>query len=329
MMAKIVIRNISIFFLFSSIISCDPIPNSSIIEPLSVNELSSIINKDSTFKNTYEFLESTKIFLNTDVERVDFLNLTYREFHKFFQVANRDGYNKIDSFYYSEWQRELNSYEKKIDSVSNFWKNKLEAEKITQFLDVEFLGITKYTKYGLVDSYGLKFKLDPKTRLDKIRILFRLDDLGSDFIHEKFLGVEDVFYDYEVFELKDVDKADVYENRISRNSRKLFSQLYSDDKYLEKELVYSIGEIIIDNQRVRNVVKEIPISIRNLWILEIKGSPLYRKEMIKKMIVEEHFNEDFEDMTEYVYSRVKKDLYKISPLSAKYYYKVVNDLSKF
>lgn len=117
-------------------IGCQSNLDRSIIEPLTPKELSVIIQKDTLFKGTYSIVEvANKFVLNTDVQRAEYLPLTYSRFHEFIQLASNqsNNYKYLDSLYSSEWKESVLKYEGKIDSLINSYEKEKQENPEFRF----------------------------------------------------------------------------------------------------------------------------------------------------------------------------------------------------
>ncbi|MEB2784877.1 hypothetical protein [Algoriphagus persicinus] len=117
-------------------IGCQSNLDRSIIEPLTPEELSVIIQKDTLFKGTYSIVEvANKFVLNTDVQRAEYLPLTYSRFHEFIQLASNqsNNYKYLDSLYSSEWKESVLKYEGKIDSLINSYQKEKQENPEFRF----------------------------------------------------------------------------------------------------------------------------------------------------------------------------------------------------
>jgi hypothetical protein len=112
-----------IFFISATVIvACNPIPDKSITEPIKPKELSKIFQKDSAFESTYEFVELGNILiLNTKVKKAQYYDLTYRDFHDFYLLANEKSpyYKELENLFWEEYEQLSNSYQPRIDSLIN------------------------------------------------------------------------------------------------------------------------------------------------------------------------------------------------------------------
>ena len=323
-------------FVLATIVGCNPIPDKSIGEPLSPEELAKIFESDTSFKATYQFVESAnKLVLNTDVKKAEFLELSYRDFHDFFLVANNssDAYKKLDSSYNAEWNQKILRFQPQIDSISNYWKIFYSDKNINEYAYVDFAGVVKYTRYGYPDSFGLKFLIGPYRdyTLERIKVSYDIKSevFEKDFMQEKILDISQVFsiHDFEIKRpIKDLEEVEI---RIGRNNSDVFYDLYPNGLEYDKVVLASVDEVVVNGKIIKNQANEIPYEVKKYWRETLNDSTNKFDEFTVTSFVNEFLDKDFEYQFEY--SRRKKREYfeAKDPLSAKYFFQVAEILSKF
>src|SRR5688500_4685226 len=103
---------------------CSSHLDKNIFEPLTVEELKNSIERDSTFKDTYQTIQQIKdSVLNSDIEKVKFTELTYNRIHKLIKFSQDSTYFKpITEQLSKEWKEKYGGLESQVDSISNYWK---------------------------------------------------------------------------------------------------------------------------------------------------------------------------------------------------------------
>lgn len=116
-----------ILFAFSTILacSCGNYLDKSIFEPLSLEELNQAIKKDSSFATLYKHIQNiNKNGLKSDVEKAQYIDLTYKRVHEIWEQKYGPLFNK----YLNDWKNIYNSYLHKL--IPYQITGKIIAEKI-------------------------------------------------------------------------------------------------------------------------------------------------------------------------------------------------------
>ncbi|MEB2784879.1 hypothetical protein [Algoriphagus persicinus] len=329
---RIVVSIVSLGMLYS----CNPIPDKSISDPLTPEELAKIFEKDTSFKATYEFVEiANKLVLNTDVKKAEYLSLTYRQFHDFFLVANTssDAYKKLDSSYNEAWNKEIIGFQPEIDSISNYWKDYYSDKNINEYAYVDFAGEVKYTRYGFTDSFGLKFLIGPYKdyTMEKIKISYNIQDqiFAKDFENDRALDISQVISIHK-FEIKRPIKGlEEVEIRIKRQNSDIFYELYPDGLDYDKQVFASVDEVVVNGKIIKNQANEIPYEVKKYWRETFNDSTNRFDQFTVTTFINEFLDEDFEFQFEFTKRKIKEYLENKDPLSAKYFFQFAEILSKF
>lgn len=122
--------NYFIVFIFVGVcFSCNPIPNQSVIEPLSEKQWKDISKKDSLFGELYPMIRQTVLNLKTAELRAEYKDLTYRDLMKFYKYVT-DYNNKSNDDYKNDcikWESIYGKYAEKADSTINYWEQELDS----------------------------------------------------------------------------------------------------------------------------------------------------------------------------------------------------------
>lgn len=160
-MKKYLIITIGIFILFS----CSNIPNKSITEPLSIEELGNIINKEPDFAEIYEGIkELREEKLKSEIDQAKFHSITYRDMYDFYkELKDSVAEKKFSESILKEWGELYASDTLKLDSVINYWEKYKEDNSLTRYVRIELVELYKeyYSYSGDVKKVNLGFKLTP------------------------------------------------------------------------------------------------------------------------------------------------------------------------
>jgi hypothetical protein len=321
-------------FLFGLIVmmGCDPIPDKSISEPLSPEDLFKIFEKDTSFKATYEFIETAnKLVLNTDVKKAEYLALTYRDFHNFYQVANNNSaeYARLDSLYGAQWEEELSSYDPKIDSLSKYWKDYLSKTNVSAYAKIDYKNHVEYKSNGIRNRIGLVFKIevDPVVKLENLK--FRYDALtteeGADFIYNELIGVEKLYSGSTHHVKGPIEGSLEVEVQIRLQNRDDWPIWIAFMEGSNKYIFASIEELKINGGIVSNSVDQVPFYLRELWLAQNKDEA---DEILRSLLISSALDEEFESRSGYFLKKMREHLFTIDSLSASYWYKILDLVSK-
>lgn len=143
--------------------SCSNIPNKSIAEKLSTEELSKAIKSDTLFADFYQKVRD-RVEKMSDIKKATYSDITYRRLFDYVVFLRDTTYwgplmEKGDK----EWENIYGSYLPQGDSVINYWKNYLEENSLDKYVKIELTNINKqYYKYsGGLEEVNLGFKLTP------------------------------------------------------------------------------------------------------------------------------------------------------------------------
>lgn len=164
-----------LFFL----IACDRHLNQSVFTPLSLDDLKTSINKDSTFEYIYKEIRHTcDSVLKTDIDKAKYLDVTYKDILNLVKFAQDTNYfNKRRIEWGKEWNGKYGIYTAKIDSTIEYWRKFKEDNSLNQYVDVQLDGIHKtyYSYIGGIKDIQLAFKLTPlKGQIDQLVFSYRI-----------------------------------------------------------------------------------------------------------------------------------------------------------
>lgn len=129
----------------------DVIPDKSIFEPLTVEELSTIIKQDTLFVDFYESIQE-EVEDYTDIEKAKFNDVTYRSLYRACQkLVDPDLSNSFTEPYWAEWHRRFDIDHAKADSLIAYWEKYRDEHNFQEFVTVEAVDLVKETRYGWTD----------------------------------------------------------------------------------------------------------------------------------------------------------------------------------
>lgn len=175
-------------FVVLFICSCNLVPNRSIFEPLTTDELAAIIKRDSLFVDFYEAQEDAREQLG-DIDKARYKDITYRDLYKMIQYS-RDTivWKSLSEKWDVEWNLQFGECQNKVDSVLNYWRLYKENNSLDKYIKVEFAVIDKeyYSYSSDVKNVNLGFRLTPaQGTVDQVRFSYRYSAKINDFYGEK------------------------------------------------------------------------------------------------------------------------------------------------
>lgn len=169
--------------------SCSNIPDKSIFEPLTTEELSNIIKNDTLFIPFYENQQKITEKLN-EIDKAKFSDLTYRGLYEMYSYINDNTIiDPLEKAWELEWKAEFDSYDKKVDSIVLYWGNYKRENSLNKFVLVEFAEVDKeyYTYSYDVKTVNLGFRLTPlQGTVEQIKFNYRYSAKINDFYGEKY-----------------------------------------------------------------------------------------------------------------------------------------------
>lgn len=308
-------------FLLSIIllIGCDNLKNKSILEPLSLEELSDEMKKDTLFAPFYEYVQDiNKNSLDTDSKKAKYAELTYRRVYNLYYYKDTTLYNKFSD----EWKEKYGSYTSKVDSVSNYWKQIKQEQSLDQYVKVELANVsTKYYRYtGGVEDVILRFKLIPlKGKIDQMEFSYSItpkinaDDYDTDdynkILERKIASMDGNWCLYSSPFSKEVIgnwKADY------TNKNKLAGKT-KDEILRDYDVNIKIEKIRFNGENINDV--EIPYNVRRYWDEGDNGN---MKDFYFDEIVKEFIDKKYITSFEYVSDRYRQHMNKIDNLAYEY-----------
>jgi hypothetical protein len=284
--------------------------NKSIFEPLTVEELKKSIENDSLFEDTYKSILFIKdSILKSDVEKVKYASLTYKQVHKLATFSRDTNYfNPIRTQLKEEWKNKYGILHEKVDSISNYWKKYRDENSLEQYVKVELMKIDKeYYSY----SYGLRnvnlgFRLTPlKGQIDQLRFGYEIEAK----INEKEKGAYESIY-------SSITKSWCLSTTPFANSTIRYWQAnYTNEKVLESKtmetllrdynIYIEIDEIRKDGKNMTIDDLQIPASVKSHWRYE---KDEYLKDLYVDDVIKDVLNAEYVPEYKYVYEGINKIL---------------------
>lgn len=287
------------FLLLAATYGCSNHLDKKIFEPLTVEEIKKSIEKDSTFKDTYETIQQIKdSVLRTDIEKAKFADLTYNRVYKLIRFAEDTTYFKpIRERLKKEWQEKYGILQEKVDSISNYWKKYRDENSLEQYVKVELVQIDKeYYSYSYgIRNVNLGFLLTPlKGQIDQIRFGYKLEAKINEKEGESLY--ESIY--------SSLDKSwCLTTTPFSKPIVRYWEANYTNEKVLESKTIETlfrdynvyieIDQIRKEGKNISNDDLKIPESVKNHWRYENREylEDLYVDEVLKELLGIEYISD--------------------------------------
>jgi len=168
-------RLLFIFIFCISIVSCNYIPDKSVAEKLSTEELSKAIKKDTIFTSFYEDVRN-RIDELDDIKKAKYYELTYNRLFKYYKFMQDTTYwTPLYKNWEKEWENNFSVYLSKADSTVNYWRIFSEENTLDKYVKIELATIHKeyYSYIGDIKEVHLGFKLTPlQGKIEQLRFTY-------------------------------------------------------------------------------------------------------------------------------------------------------------
>lgn len=271
--------------------SCNNIPNKSVFESLSTDELSKTIKVDTAFASFYQKQQVISEKLN-EIDKAKFNDITYRKLYKMHQyVSDSAIINPMLDLWNNEWESEYGIYQTKIDSVLNYWIKYKEDNSLSQFVTIEFAEIDKeYYSYSRdVKDVNIGFRLTPKEgRIEQIKFNYRYSAKINDFYGDKIYCISTTPFSNSVVRYWEVDYTN--EKRLKNTSTSSFHRDY--------DIKIEITDIRKDGKNYSMLDLNIPVSITKVLDSDSIRYP-YSYTAAKEDVIKDLLRADYKKNYEY------------------------------
>lgn len=155
---------IVLYVIISLFVSCSNIPNKSIFEDLSSDELATAIKSEPTFEDFYDGIHSlAKLVSFSDGKKAKYKDITYRRLFKYMNHKTDSAYwlPKIEKWG-EEWDKTMSGDIAKIDDTIRYWTNYKEQNSLSRFATVTLDHFyTEYNQFIDISNSYIYFKIEP------------------------------------------------------------------------------------------------------------------------------------------------------------------------
>ena len=278
-----------ILLLFISAVSCSDVGNISIMEKLPIVELNKMIESDSIYSFSTERVKELNQFATT-LDSAKYYKITHKSFSEFLlKEYEIEADIDLKNEFLDKWENEYGKYRVQVDSIINYWKNKLEKEgTLDRFIKIEPEAI-----YGVL----MRFRLINQTnkRLSSVKFKYNFTKKNENQLRGDISDGSGFAY---VSSNKYFDKSIVVTD----------NYLYNITQHNLKDL----PKLFPNSGKVSNIKKDFNINIHpySLSLDGVKYEPLYKFQLPEEVIGYIDFSEenDFSDD----FNEGMRDLYMVS-----------------
>ena len=268
---------------FIPFLSCNPIPDKSVFDKLSADELAKIIEEEPDFVDLYEQLSSGVNSFN-EVEKAKYRDITYRGFYDYYKFT-RDTTFWIPVYekWEVEWNEKYGSYNDKVDSVLDYWTEYKAANSLDRFVKIEFYEIDKdyYSYSGDVKDVNLGFTLTPIANggtIEQVKFQYRYSAKINKYYGEWKRCISTTPIYYQTVRYWEVNYSD----------KDLFERLTTASFKRDYDLEIMITDVRYNGKNYSENDLDIPKSVKNVFDTDEDKYPYlynsYREDVIKEIL---------------------------------------------
>lgn len=159
------------------LVSCNPIPNKSVFEELSTEELASAIKSVPEFAESYERIRGLDTLISfSATQKAMYRDVTYRRLYKYTNhLSDSTFWQPKNEKWGQEWDETFANDLAKVDEKVAYWTNYKEQNSLSRFAKVELssLHITYYQYIGGVNDAYICFNITPlQGTIEQIRFKY-------------------------------------------------------------------------------------------------------------------------------------------------------------
>lgn len=293
---KLIIKSLLVL-IFITFVSCNNKLDKSVIEPMEIEDLKTIIEKDTLFEYTYKAIQKIREdVLTDDVQKAKWSDITYNRVHnmmKFYSDSLTQ--SKYTKEIRKEWQDKYGKYDKKVDSIADYWEKYLKDNSLNNYVAIELFDV-QTSENGEVK---IGFKISPHKD--------GIEDLIFEYIFLDKKEIEEIA-EWEkhpilnnntkkVYLFEKIPKSKIHWEKNIKNGEILKNQILEEvlDKYIFKLNISSLKK---NGKRVSDYDIEMPNKVR--FYLEAKNEKSGMQDYYKADIIKEFINNNYVRYEKYI-----------------------------
>ena len=282
--------------LLTGLSSCNKPINKFVTEPIPIDELKIIIEKDTLFEFTYKAAQKIRESkLTDDVEKAKWSDMTYKRVHDialFYRDSNAQ--KKYTPQIKKDWEWKYGKHLIKADSISEYWKKYLRDNSIDNYAKIELFDIQE-SKVGLkvtplkgtIDMISIYYSFIKKEEKEEI---LSFEKHPSIYKRKSFLYALPKTDKPKIIWEKDDEFKDILNN-------KLLEEVL--DKYVFK---FKISFIDVTGVRYENVLlkRDVPSDVKGMIANESDNM----FEFYRAKVIQEYVSSDFIRFDKYKFAKI-------------------------
>lgn len=285
---KLIIKSLLVVT-FITFISCKNQLDKSVIEPMEIENLKTIIEKDTLFEYTYKAIQEIReTVLTDDVEKAKWSDITYNRVHKmmmFYQDSLTQ--SKYTNEIQKEWKNKYGIYDEKVDSITKYWEKYKKENSLDNYVKIELFDIQTTEN----NSVKVGFKISPNN--------CEINNLMFDYVFIKKNNQKEIS-EWERYSSLNDNTNEVFMFRNSFNKSKIYwdtnikNEQSFKNKILEDVLNQYVFKIEISSLK-KNGIRlskydlKIPRNIESL----IENNDDFMKDYYEEDVIKEFLNNDY------------------------------------
>lgn len=301
-----------------ALLGCNNPIDKSVLIPLSEDELSELVQKDSLFDLTHfeiQYIRDNVLDLSADNSKWN--KLTYRRVHKLKTLQyDTDYLNPIIEKAEKDWHIKYGKYSHLADSILQYWKNFEKENSLESMLEIELTSINKayYSGTRRLRDINFGFRLTPlKGPVDQVQFSYYIEPKISEDSERSLFS----FMDKEqCVATKPIKIPTVRYWKTSYKNRDLLSNHTLETFLRDYNIEIEIRRLRKDGQNMSQDDAIIPWSIRRYWEQEENENLI---DFYKTRIIEEFLNDSYISEFRYVNNEMTKVLKQKDPLTTEFF----------
>ena len=273
-----------------------------IIEKLTVDELRDNIRKDSSFVEFYKIMQELGSWVQEDELRsAQWGDVTYRRVMDYMENLNL-AMGEIYASAREEYDLIYPSYDEKVDSIMEYWKNYVVENTPASYVDLEFAGIKKDNYYySSLNEVYVGFDVTPlKGTVEQLRFKYEMKPKISN--DGKFS-----YLDYSVCYLSSpVAEKETKYWKVDYTNKNRLENLTVEEVKRDYDFLIEVTAVRVDGRNIEDPTTALPFSVGMAMEYCTEGNNYYKDDIVKELLDPEYLS--FWDYCSPMIEKKKKEL---------------------
>ncbi|MDH6358011.1 hypothetical protein [Parabacteroides sp. PF5-9] len=282
------------------LVSCETHLSRSVIEPLTVEEIQSVLAEDPSFEETYRTIKLIRdTYLTSELEQAIFADLTYKRLIDYLKLTSDTlKMAQVQDSILIDWEYDYGFYLAKLDSVINYWEGYKRSHSLNKYVEIELERINRdYYPYSReVRKTNLGFRITPISgKVERIVFGYKIVEKGNEeasSLSDYTRCQSSTSFSAPVLRYWEASRAD-----LEILSDKSVEALLSD-----YTLYVNVEEIKIDGQTMSVNNLQMPESVENYYKYKDRSEFLrkkYAEDLIKEEVYSDYISESLYTLNAY------------------------------